>query len=320
MVWRRLFGQQPEPEDDHDSSSERRTDEQPSTSAERQPDASPRKPSSERKLPAHLAEQFGNRERRTGGVADLERKLATMKGRRTAALYDIEQGELATDDDNPWKQRIALLTESLETVEADRAEAEHVEPGPYHSVPRTPIKDVSVAFENDVATVRFAIEDQRFVYEEPLDWAERGHQITRTEMIRTSGDPATLLPDDTPSDVRDELRRHLEHSLFVMATELRDRKLDDEPLPENLSLADLAQPCPECGGWTDFRGRCQYCARRKIRLQELFRERDRLLNERASEMEERHRLAERLPLARRRLADVEREIEELERKIAEATE
>lgn len=318
MVWRRLFGHQPEPEDDRDSDTEQRPAEEPSPSAEAPPGVNPRRPSGERRLPPHLAEHFGKRERPTGGVADLKRRLTTMKGRRTPALYDIEQGELATAEDNPWKQRIALLSESLETVEADRTEAAVIAPGPYHPVPATPITDISIPFENDVATVLFTVGDRQFVYEEPLDWAERGHQIARTELIRAKGEPALLVPEDTPPDMRDELHRHLEHSLFVLATELRDRALDEEQLPENLTLADLAKPCPECGGWTDFRGGCQYCARRKIRLQDLFRERDRLLDERASEMEEQHRLAERLPLARRRLADVEREIEELERKIAEA--
>jgi hypothetical protein len=70
----------------------------------------------------------------------------------------------------------------------------------------------------------------------------------------------------------------------------------------------------------DYRGRCQACARRKMRLQELFQERGRLLNERAAEIEEQHRMAEGLPLARRRLRDIEAEIAKLEQKVDEAAE
>src|SRR5699024_302192 len=114
---------------------------------------------------------------------------------------------------------------------------------------------------------------------------------------RVQGEPETIMPDDAPAELRDALLHHLDLSLFVLATVLRDRTLDDEPLPDLLSLADLARPCPTCGGWTDYRGRCQTCARRKLRLQELFRERDRLLNKRAAEVEEQHRIVERLPLA-----------------------
>ena len=305
MVWRRLFHQDPDPErpDNDDPPEDRPADEKPARR--------------ERMLPPHLEEQLGARRRKTVEPDDIRRKLATLKRRHTAALYDIEQGELASAEDNPWKQRIRLLTEALETVDQDRVAAERVEPGPYHPVPATPITGMSVEIENDVAAVRYTVGDERFVYEEPLDWAERGHQITRTELRRTAGDPAKVLPDNTPAEMRDALLHHLDTSLFVLATVLRDRTLEEEPLPEDATLADLARPCPVCGGWTDYRGRCQHCARRAARLQELFRERTKLLDERAAEVEEQHRMAERLPLARRRLADVDTEIAAVERKIEE---
>lgn len=296
MVWRRIFQPQPDPEE-------------------------PAGEDAKAALPPHLAERFGARRREPGSPAEeLRRRLARLRNQQQATRYDIEQGELAIEEDNPWKQRIGLLGEALETVEADYRAAEAVAPGPFHPLPDTPIDGMDVAVENDVARVRFAIGDERFVYEEPLDWAERGHQITRSELVRVAGDPAALVPADTPAALRDELLRHLTGSIFVLATVLRDRTLDEEPLPEEITLADLARPCPTCGGWTDYRGRCQYCARRAARLQELFRERDRLLNERAAEIEEQHRAAERLPLARRRLADIEREIAATEARLEEAGE
>lgn len=293
MVWRRLFHRQ----SDDDRA---RAADQPG----------------ERTLPPHLKQQFVQRQRSTGDAGDIRRRLATLRKRQGDARYDIQQGELALEDDNPWRRRAEFLTEALDTVEADYARAEEVEPGPWHPVPETPITDMRAVIDNDVATVTYLIGNERFVYEEPLDWAERGHQITRTELRRITGDTGKVMPADVPEHLRLGLRRHLENSLFVLATVLRDRTLEEEPLTDDIALADLARPCPTCGGWTDYRGRCQHCARRKLRLQDLFRERDRLLNERAAEIEEQHRMADRLPVARRRLADVDAEIAQVEEQIA----
>lgn len=299
MVWRRLFHGGDEPEKPADGGEER--GERPA-----------------RTVPPHIAQRLNLQPRQPGAQVDLRRRHARLENQREQTLYDIAQGELALEDDNPWKRRIALLTETLETVEADRERAERVEPGPFWPVPATPITDIAVTVENDVATVRYRVGDERFVYEEPLDWAERGHQVARSELRRVAGDPVRVMPADVPAELRDALLAHLDHSLFVFATVLRDAQLDEEPPPAGVTLADLAKPCPTCGGWTDYRGRCQACARRKLRLQELFQERGRLLNERAAEVEEQHRMAERLPLARRRLQDIEAELATLERKIAES--
>jgi hypothetical protein len=301
MVWRRIFHPEQEPDDPRDA-----VPAEPAANAQRA-------------VPPHLAERLGLQRREPGSAAEaIRRRLSRLRSQYDATVYDIEQGELAIADDNPWKQRVALLTEALETVEAEYRETERVQPGPYHPVPPVPITGVDVAVENDVARVRYTVGDERFSWEEPLDWAERGHQVTRTELVRVQGGPDAVVPADVPAALRDPLHRHIEHSLFVLATVLRDRTLDDEPLPGEITLAHLAMPCPTCGGWTDYRGRCQACARRAARLHELFSERDRLLNERAAEIEEQHRIAERLPLARRRLGDIEREIEAAEVKLAEA--
>lgn len=294
MVWRRLFHPDEEPE--------------PSRTDEEQPP--------QRAVPPHIAERLNIQPKRTGSEVDLRRRLARLQNQREQMQYDIAQGELAQEDDNPWTQRVALLTETLETVEADRERAERAEPEPYWQVPSTPISDLEAEIENDVATVRFTAGDERFVYEEPLDWAERGHQIARIELRKVQGDPAAVMPEEVPADLRDALLAHLDHSLFVFATVLRDTHLDEEPLPEGVTLADLAKPCSTCGGWMDYRGRCQACARRRMRLQELFQERGQLLNERAAEIEEQHRMAEGLPLARRRLGDIETQIAALEDKVA----
>jgi hypothetical protein len=82
-------------------------------------------------------------------------------------------------------------------------------------------------------------------------------------------------------------------------------------LPPPATLADLARPCDECGGWHDWHGTCAECQRRAWRRQELDVEEERLRTERAREDEERARLADRFPTARRRLAEVDAEIASL---------
>lgn len=268
-------------------------------------------PSGSPRLPSHLANAFAERRRVPGpdGVEAGERKrrLDALHRRRVAMLFDLQQGEQAQAESNPWQNRIELLSEALITVSDDLKRLTAAPKSPYHPVPPTPIV-IERAEDGDGAPVVIRIGDDRFKYSEELDWSERGHQIARPELVRRSGDPARLVPDDTPAELRPALERHLTNSLFVLATDLRERLLDNEPLPERITLADLARPCPKCGGWTDWRGICQACAQRAAATAELKREEGRLLDERAAEAEERHRLIQRVPLARRRLLDIDNEI------------
>lgn len=242
---------------------------------------------------------------------DIKSKLARLERSRLAAIYDVEQGELAASPDNPWRERIDLLTQAMKTVEEDRAKLRIIEPSPFFPLPATPITGIAV--ETDpVADVTFGVGGQQFHYEEDRDWAERGHQLTHTELRQSAGDVPALLPADVPAELRDPLLAHLDESLFVFASDMRDRTLDQVALPDQPVLADLAQPCPVCGGWTDWQGRCQACRNREAGMQALKREENRLLSERSQEAEERHRLAERLPIALRRLKDIEVEIEALQ--------
>ncbi len=295
MVWRNLF-RKPTRQDE----------------PEAQP-ADVRTASPARDIPPHLAQVI---EKRSGGSGSgvprdpEQRKLAGLRRNRVAILFDIEQGGLAASPDNPWTQRIALLTETMTSVSDDILEASTIDPGPYHPVPPTPIT-IGAIESGDAASVEFSVGDDRFVYSEDQDWAERGHQIARTELVRRRGDADTLVPHDTPHELRDELRAHLSDSLFVMASDLRDRAFDGDPLPTNPTLADHAAPCPVCAGWTDWRGTCQACARRNARIMELKREEGRLLDERAREAEERRRLVEGMPLARKRLRDVDADLARL---------
>ncbi len=291
MTWRNLFRK---------STSEQEPE-------ETSPEPKPAVPN--RGVPAHLAQAIEKRS--AGGPSPNQdpeqRKLAGLRRRRVAILFDIEQGELAASPDNPWTQRIALLGEAMTNVGDDLVEASKVEPGPNHPVPATPIAigAIGAIDSGDAASVAFSIGANPFLYSEDPDWAERGHQIARSELVRRSGEVDALVPGETPEELRGPLCAHLGDSLFVMASDLRDRVLDGEPLPPSPSLADHAAPCPVCGGWTDWRGTCQACARRNAELAALKREETRLLDERIRESDERRRLVEGLPLARKRLRDVE---------------
>lgn len=264
-----------------------------------------------RKLPAHPARHVERGSPRPDpGITPPEpaqRRIAAMKRQRLAILYDIEQGELAIEDENPWRNRIELLTQAMGTVADDLKALKQIDPSPYFPVPLTPIVIDHVSTE-PVASVRFTIESESFEYSDDPDWAERGHQLIRTELIRRKGDPARLVPSQALPELQESFLRHLTDSLFVFASDLRDRAFDAQPIRVASTLADLAKPCPGCGGWTDWRGTCQACAARSAKEMALKREEARLLDERAGEAEEQHRLVERLPIARRRLHDIDTQI------------
>ena len=239
-----------------------------------------------------------------------ERQLARLRQRRDAARYDVEQAELATRPENPWQARIALLDEAIATVEADLARLAERPPAPYFPLPPTPITGVT-ATTTEPAEVRFSIGPEAFHFTEEIDWDQRGGAVVRGDLRRRAGDAARLIPAETPADLREPLTRHLTDSLAVFATDLRDRALDGEPLPAAPTLADLARPCPICGGWQDWRGTCAVCAQRAWERQQLEGEARRLAAEQDQEADDRHRWAERLPVARRRLAQAEAELTKL---------
>ncbi|MGB3307055.1 MAG: hypothetical protein WBA63_12775 [Thermomicrobiales bacterium] len=266
-------------------------------------------------MPPHMQRIMIERRRPDDREIDPAQQLARLRQRRLAFLFDVEQGELAAEDDNPWTNRIALLTEAMETVKTDQQRLRTAEPAPYAPVPPTPIENVAVS-EGQPFHVSFTIGPESFDYTEELDWAERGHQLALPELRRQQGNAATLVPPETPADLREALAAHLAHSVDVFAFDMRDRRVDLENLPSHPTLADLASPCPTCGGWADWKGRCAACAARAGEELRLRREEQRLLDERAREAEERHRLTERLPIARRRLADLDADIAKAEQQLS----
>ncbi len=276
MVWKRLFG--------------KRDSEAPPAPPEPQPDAQ-------------------GIIRRQPPAADpaMQERLEALRRRRDMAAYDLERAEMAHLPENPWRERIDLLDQSLTTVEQDLLELEFVQPLPSISLPETPITAVDVRLEEPLS-VSFQIGDERFLWEEEIDWDQRGGPVVRGQIRQRSGDAARLVPDDVPASRREELIRHLRESLEVLALDLRERALEGAALPAHATLADLARPCPVCGDWLDWRGHCDACAQRAWQRQNLKAEVARLTKEREDEESDRHKWAERLPVARKRLADIEEDI------------
>lgn len=237
-----------------------------------------------------------------------ERRRRELLRRWAAVLFDIEQGELALRPENPWQERIDLLGDALATIDADREALARRLPEPTFPLPPAPITGIEATTAGDHAIVRFAISGEQFAFAEEIDWDERGGAVVRGDLRHQAGDAARLIPGETPSELRDALAQHLTDSVAVFATDLRDRALAGEPLPSSPTLADLARPCPECGGWGDWHRRCPACTRQEMERQALNAEAERLEAERSREAEERHRWAERLPIAHRRLADIEADL------------
>lgn len=273
----------------------------------RQSDDKAKKPNPEtsvsesgRFLPPHMKRAL---QEHSEAVSRESGSSAQYENRRRELIYDIEQGELAASPDNPWLERIELLSEAIAQVEQDLTIANEVPPSPFAAFPTTPLTNLKA----DKTSISFEIDAESFQWDEVLDWAERGHQVSAPELTQVSGTVEQVNLDSIPSNLKSAARTHLQESLDVLAVDLHDRVLDGTALPSNISLDQLAKPCDICGGWTDWKGRCAACSARKGRLQQLTQERARLIDERAHEAEERHRLAERLPLAKRRLADLEAE-------------
>jgi len=238
-------------------------------------------------------------------------QVARLRARREAALFDVQQSELAKQPANPWRERVALIEQTMAIVVSDLEALTHEHGVPGHPLPTTPVEELN-AEEGPPPVVTFQIGGERFRFEEDLDWAERGSQIARSDLQLRHGDTFALLPDTFPEQQRTALAAHLSGSLFMFATDIRDRMLAGDPLPHDVTLADLAKPAATEGGWLDWAGHSPAAQERGWRRHDLEAERNRLLAERDGELEEQARWVERRPVALRRLRDVDNEFAALE--------
>jgi hypothetical protein len=237
-------------------------------------------------------------------------KTARLQQRRQAIENEIELVERSADPDSPFQQRIAILNLSLDSIEAEIRAATPFERRELPALPPTPISDLAVSLD-PVPSVAFSIGATPFEYAEEIDWAERGTQIVRGDLLPIRDDVESLIPATVTGEIRAELATHLDRSLFAFATDLRDRAFEERAQPVGVTLADLAKPCPECGGWELWGGVCLRCLAHETRLRELNDERTRVLDERTSELEERQKQVEELPIQRRRLAETNAELQNL---------
>ncbi len=258
-------------------------------------------------------EATGGSTRRQKPASDpaMQSRLDALRRRRDMAVYDLERSEAAKRPENPWRERMDLLDQSLVSIEVDLGALESETRPESFPLPETPVTGINVNPREPVS-VEFTIGPEHFRWEEEVDWDQRGGPVVRGQISQRSGNAAALVPADTPPGLRDALARHLDASANVLALDLRDRAVNGEELPQQVTLADLARPCPTCGGWRDWRGHCDACAARAFRRQSLQAEASRIAQEREAEEEDRYKWAERLPVARKRLADVENEIAQLE--------
>jgi hypothetical protein len=236
-----------------------------------------------------------------------ERRRQRLERRIRELRYDVARAESSLAAENRWSERVREIDQAIEQTRGDleralRPETPHV-PFPLPAWPVT-IEQVNAGEPSDV---RFRVGDIPFRYSEEVDWAERGHQKAELILRRREGAIDALIPVELPQERRPALEEHLAHSLAAFAVQLRDDALMGQTTPA-ITLADLASPCPVCGGWRDLRDRCLECQRREWEAQGLRAEIERLLDERNSQLEEVQRWRESLPILRRQLQQAEEEI------------
>ena len=234
-------------------------------------------------------------------------RVATLKRRREGILFDVEQSELANQPENPWRERIELLTQTINDIRHEREDLENL-PRIERPVPTNQLVTIGRVVWEDPASVEFSVANEPFRYESEVDWAERGTYVTRNELELRAGDASKFAPAEWPKEERQAFLERLNEALFIFATDLRNLAENGGVLPAEVSLADLISPCPVCGDWRLWGGFCPTCAERDRRRKVLEDEIAARLQEINAEEEERARIAERLPIALRRLADVETEL------------
>jgi hypothetical protein len=245
------------------------------------------------------------------------RRLRRLLQRHADIAFDLAQAESARQPVNRWTERIDQLNDAIAQAQADLAAAtpKPVDRQPV-ALPETPIETVEVR-QADPATVVLRAGDTVLQYREEPDWAERGHQIALPQLQRTAGDITAFLPETLRAEEREQLVEHLRHSFATLANDVLERAVDGEHTITP-TVADLARPCPECGGWLDLKGRCPRCIKLEWQRQRIRSDLARLTKERNEVMQDLERFRERLPIIRRQMADVEADIEALRRKGVEA--
>src|SRR5699024_5069408 len=116
------------------------------------------------------------------------RALRRLLRRESDLQYDIQRAEEALSDENQWTERIEQLNQAIEQAMTDR-EAIEPEPDPVERPQLDPVAvEITDLQEAEPARITLKIADVEISYAEEIDWAERGHQVTLPELVRTDGD------------------------------------------------------------------------------------------------------------------------------------
>ncbi|HEU0114732.1 MAG TPA: hypothetical protein VFQ80_08645, partial [Thermomicrobiales bacterium] len=108
-------------------------------------------------------------------------RLDQLRKRRELVAFDLERAEAAHRPDNPWADRMALLDESLATIEADLAALDALPRETPILLPPVPIADIA-ARSGPEAAARFTIGDELFLFVEETDWDQRGGPVVRGQL------------------------------------------------------------------------------------------------------------------------------------------
>ena len=133
--------------------------------------------------------------------ASADPKVASLEQRRQSIENAIELVQRSADSDSPFQQRIAILNTTLDSIEAEIRAATPFERRELPGLPSTPIGDISVTLD-PVPDVRFSIGSMPFEYAEEIDWAERGTQIVRGDLLPVTVDIEPLIPESISGAIR----------------------------------------------------------------------------------------------------------------------
>lgn len=263
-----------------------------------------------------------NAEERAEGTLVREaerRRLTRLLRRRDELVYDLERAEEASSPVNRWTERLEELNAAIAQAEADLdAVSRPVAPELPPSLPPLPVEIVDARPESP-AQVSVRVGGETFAWREELDWSERGHQLAPPRLVLERGGLEGIVPMGLTATQRERLIERLAASLQQLAEDLIEAARSGGARP-SLTLADLARPCPGCGGWQDLRGRCPECARLAWQRQQLQLDLRRLRKERDATLADLQRTRDRFPVLRRQLLEVENEIAALRAKGVETDE
>jgi hypothetical protein len=91
-------------------------------------------------------------------------KLTKLRQRQEMILFDVEQATLATMEQNPWRERVALLDEAIATVRADREVAREEREATGQPVIPAPVTSLKVS-EGPPPCVSFDVLGEHFHYQ-----------------------------------------------------------------------------------------------------------------------------------------------------------